>query len=275
MWMWMWMWRQFVIRNRFSPYNSMRCVLRYGRGIGYVNNTAYYRIFCFPKRTSEEIKSSKFACTKAIQNTNRSEILEWLKMWCLWDILWQLQNLNSLWGENCNKKLEMWGKTPGHQKWLKLLHFIKNKVNMLEVFNQLKSFFTFRRITSEGLVFKLHYRATMCIILGFCLMVAARQYVGDPIKCIHGKDLPNEVINTFCWVHSTFSVKSAFLKRVGIDISHPGIENSLAGEKPRKEYRYYQWVVFCLLLQVSGRLTHRKKAYASLACDDVCLNRCA
>jgi hypothetical protein len=87
-------------------------------------------------------------------------------------------------------------------------------------------------------------------------MVAARQYVGDPINCIHSKELPSDTIKAFCWIHSTFSIKSAFTKRVGIDISHLGIENSAAGQKPRKEYGYYQWVVFFLLLQVSGRFRH-------------------
>lgn len=122
---------------------------------------------------------------------------------------------------------------------------------MFNIFGGLKSFFKFRRISTCGLVFKLHYRVTVAILLMSCLIVAARQYVGDPISCIHGKDLPHDVINTFCWVHSTFSIRSAFLKRIGIDISHPGIENSLAGQKPTRVHRYYQWVVFCLLLQVS------------------------
>jgi hypothetical protein len=124
---------------------------------------------------------------------------------------------------------------------------------MLSIFEQLKSFFTYRRVSTEGLVFKMHYRATVCIVLAFCVIVASRQYVGDPIKCLHGKELPHDVINTFCWIHATFSVKSAFLKKVGVDISHPGIANSLEGQQPRQEYRYYQWVVFVLLLQVIGR----------------------
>lgn len=123
---------------------------------------------------------------------------------------------------------------------------------MLSLFENLKSFFTYRNISTEGLVFKMHYRATVCIILAFCLMVAAKEYVGDPINCIHDKTLHHDVINTFCWIHSTFSVKSAFLNKVGIDISYPGIANSLGGQQ-RREYRYYQWVVFFLLLQVSGR----------------------
>jgi len=124
---------------------------------------------------------------------------------------------------------------------------------MLSIFEQLKSFFTRRRVSTEGLVFKLHYRFTVCIILAFSVMVASRQHVGDPINCIHNKDLPHEVINTFCWIHSTFSVKPAFGQKVGIDISHPGIANSRGGQEPSREYRYYQWVVFVLLLQVSSR----------------------
>lgn len=130
---------------------------------------------------------------------------------------------------------------------------------MFGTLHELKTFFTFRRVSTEGLVFKMHYRATVCFILASSLMVAAKQYVGDPIYCMHSKEVPHDVINTYCWIHSTFSVKSAFLKKVGTDISHPGIENSLGGQKPRQEYRYYQWVFFFLLLQVSGRLRQCKK----------------
>jgi hypothetical protein len=129
---------------------------------------------------------------------------------------------------------------------------------MLTLVDKLKSFFAYRRISTEGLVFKMHYRATVYILLVFCFMVATKQYVGDPINCIHSKDLPHEVINVFCWIHSTFALKSAFLKKVGIDISHPGIANSQGGQLQRQEYRYYQWVVFFLLFQVSGRFRGRK-----------------
>lgn len=122
---------------------------------------------------------------------------------------------------------------------------------MFNIFDSLKPFFKFRRITTGGFVFALHYRATVGILLMSCVVVAARQYVGDPIDCIHGKDLPHNVVDAFCWLHSTFSIRSAFLKRVGADISHPGIDNSLGGHRPNKQHRYYQWVAFCLFMQVS------------------------
>lgn len=127
---------------------------------------------------------------------------------------------------------------------------------MFRLFDSLKSFFKFRRISTSGFVFRLHYQVTVAIILTSTLILAARQYVGEPINCIHSKDLHHDVINTFCWVHSTFSIESAFTKKVGSDISHPGVDNSLGGQKAKREHRYYQWVVFCLFLQVSVCFTH-------------------
>ncbi len=32
-----------------------------------------------------------------------------------------------------------------------------------------------------------------------------RQYIGDPIDCIV-EEIPNNVMDTYCWIHSTFSV---------------------------------------------------------------------
>jgi hypothetical protein len=122
---------------------------------------------------------------------------------------------------------------------------------MFRLFDNLKLFFRIRRTWTGGLVFRLHYQVTVCIILTSCAVLAARQYVGEPIHCIHSNDLPQNVINAFCWVHSTFSMESAFTKRVDVDISHPGVDNSQSGQGATREHRYYQWVAFCLVLQVS------------------------
>ncbi len=37
--------------------------------------------------------------------------------------------------------------------------------------------------------------------------VPFRQYIGDPIDCIV-EEIPNNVMDTYCWIHSTFSVPS-------------------------------------------------------------------
>ena len=58
-----------------------------------------------------------------------------------------------------------------------------------------------------------------------------------------------DVLNTYCWIHSTYTIPSAFWKRIGIDVAHPGIDKTIDPEE-RRYVRYYQWVCFCLFFQV-------------------------
>lgn len=45
------------------------------------------------------------------------------------------------------------------------------------------------------------------MLIAFSLIVTTRQYVGNPIDCVHTKDIPEDVLNTYCWIHSTVSFK--------------------------------------------------------------------
>ena len=87
-------------------------------------------------------------------------------------------------------------------------------------------------------------------VWGVKAFVWSRQYVGNPIDCVHTKDIPEDVLNTYCWIHSTYTIPSAFWKRIGIDVAHPGIDKTVDPEE-RRYVRYYQWVCFCLFFQVS------------------------
>jgi hypothetical protein len=78
--------------------------------------------------------------------------------------------------------------------------------------------------------------------------VSAKQYVGNPIDCIHSKDIPEDVLNTYCWIHSTYTIPSAFWKRIGFDVAHPGVDKTIDPEE-RRYHKYYQWVCFCLFFQ--------------------------
>ncbi|CAB4065961.1 inx [Lepeophtheirus salmonis] len=88
----------------------------------------------------------------------------------------------------------------------------------------------------------------MAFLLSFSLIVTTRQYVGNPIDCVHTKDIPEDVLNTYCWIHSTYTIPSAFWKRIGIDVAHPGIDKTIDPEE-RRYVKYYQWVCFCLFFQ--------------------------
>jgi hypothetical protein len=85
-------------------------------------------------------------------------------------------------------------------------------------------------------------------MFAFSLIVSAKQYVGNPIDCIHSKDIPEEVLNTYCWIHSTYTIPSAFWKRIGFDVAHPGVDKTIDPEE-RRYHKYYQWVCFCLFFQ--------------------------
>ncbi|XP_028981743.1 innexin shaking-B [Diachasma alloeum] len=122
---------------------------------------------------------------------------------------------------------------------------------MLDIFRGLKSLIKISHIHIDTPVFRLHYSLTVILLIAFSLIVTTRQYVGNPIDCIHSKDLPEDVLNTYCWIHSTYTIRSAYKKKEGSEVPFPGVANSkLYPESERKEYRYYQWVCFMLFLQV-------------------------
>lgn len=121
---------------------------------------------------------------------------------------------------------------------------------MLDIFRGLKTLIKVSHIHIDSHIFRLHYSVTVIMLMAFSLIVTTRQYVGNPIDCVHTKDIPEDVLNTYCWIHSTYAVKSAFDKKVGIDVPYPGVETS-KDEKDKKVYKYYQWVCFCLFFQVS------------------------
>lgn len=116
---------------------------------------------------------------------------------------------------------------------------------MLDIFRGLKNLIKISHVKTDSLVFRLHYSITVMMLMSFSLIVTTRQYVGNPIDCVHTKDLPEDVLNTYCWIHSTYTLKSLFRKRIGVEVPYPGIGNSGNSEhipNDRKFYRYYQWV---------------------------------
>ena len=120
---------------------------------------------------------------------------------------------------------------------------------MLHLFLGLKSLVKVSRYHTDGSVFRLHYRVTVMALLAFTFIVTTRQYIGSPIMCVHTRDIPKDVLNTYCWIHPTYTLSSAHWKRVGIDVPHPGVDKT-RDERDKKHVKYYQWVGFCLFFQV-------------------------
>ncbi len=60
------------------------------------------------------------------------------------------------------------------------------------------------------------------VLLNCCFFIPVnRQYIGDPIDCIV-EEIPNNVMDTYCWIHSTFSV--------------PNDPDGIEGKKNRKKH---------------------------------------
>lgn len=89
----------------------------------------------------------------------------------------------------------------------------------MDIFNRFKQTLKIRDIQRDNEVFQLHYRVTAILLLGCAALVASKQHFGDPIDCITRDDVPNKIMDTYCWIHSTFTLPSACNKTVGIEVS--------------------------------------------------------
>jgi hypothetical protein len=123
---------------------------------------------------------------------------------------------------------------------------------MLGLFKQVSGFLKLDSVWIDNSIFRLHYKATVLVFVTASLLVTSRQYFGDPIDCIMD-DISGAIIDTYCWIHSTFTIPGRYSGELGKDIPHPGI--SPLAEVPEgtevKYHKYYQWVCFFLFLEAA------------------------
>lgn len=102
----------------------------------------------------------------------------------------------------------------------------------------------------DNFVFKLHYRITVILLLFACVMVCAREYFGDHIKCMADKGVPEHVINTYCFFMATFTIVRHYNESLleAEILPHPGV-GPILDTDDTLHHTYYQWVPFALFLQ--------------------------
>lgn len=119
----------------------------------------------------------------------------------------------------------------------------------MDVLGSLKSFVVkVKSLTVDNGVFRLHYRFTVMILLGFSILVTSRQYIGDPIDCYSDSKVRADMIDQHCWISSTHTVPSACHQRTGSQVIAPCVDKYVDGD-PVTTHQYYQWVCFVLFLQ--------------------------
>ncbi|KAL2727328.1 innexin shaking-B isoform X4 [Vespula squamosa] len=135
---------------------------------------------------------------------------------------------------------------------------------MIDTVTELYYLLRVSRIRSDGLVFRLHALTTILMLL-FSVIISSKQTVGNPIECVHTRDIPVEAFNAYCWIHSTYIVSGAMLGVAGANVAYPGVASSFGILQTRyqhedyrhvndqtKRVKYYQWVAFVLIFQRVG-----------------------
>lgn len=120
---------------------------------------------------------------------------------------------------------------------------------MFDVFGSVKSLLKLDSVCIDNNVFRLHYKATVIILVAFSLLVTSRQYIGDPIDCIVDQSIGGDIMDTYCWIHSTYTVPTHYGEEIGSVVPHPGITGVTSKTEKVKYHKYYQWVCFVLFFQ--------------------------
>lgn len=126
---------------------------------------------------------------------------------------------------------------------------------MYDVFGSIRGLLKIDSVSIDNNIFRLHYKGTMFLLVAFSLLITQKQYFGDPIDCIVEGVSPT-IMDTYCWIHSTFTIPALTGAKVGDVVPHPGIANPhIHGTDEmheKRHHKYYQWVTLFLYLQVGA-----------------------
>lgn len=86
---------------------------------------------------------------------------------------------------------------------------------MFDVFGSVKSLMKLDSVCIDNNVFRLHYKGTVIILVAFSLLVTSRQYIGDPIDCIVDASIGGDIMDTYCWIHSTYTLPDKLDGKIG------------------------------------------------------------
>jgi len=66
---------------------------------------------------------------------------------------------------------------------------------------KISSFFN-THVQIDNVVFRIHYKLTISLLVAFSVIINSRQYFGDPIVCSGRNEISARVLDAFCWIHS-------------------------------------------------------------------------
>ncbi|ODN04030.1 Innexin inx2 [Orchesella cincta] len=111
-----------------------------------------------------------------------------------------------------------------------------------------------RTAKTDNLVFRLHYQVTCLIFLVASAILVTNQLFGVPIDCYTDNSDSMEsgfkqTIDNLCWVTSVFTVKEHLCRKIGIEVTYPGIGIFTPTHTPFDVHVTYRVLFFVLFLQ--------------------------
>lgn len=103
-------------------------------------------------------------------------------------------------------------------------------------------------IVIDNIVFRLHYKVTMPILVVLGIYLACLQSFKRPIDCTPIDNVPIEFLNNYCYLHATYGIEEYWANVIDERIDFPD-DSKLHSEKSTTNYTYYQWVPLVLILQ--------------------------
>jgi hypothetical protein len=125
---------------------------------------------------------------------------------------------------------------------------------MLALFTSLKSLTKIEAVKTDNVAFRLFYKGTVLVHIFLLILLGSKQYFGDPITCDSSgnKDVPRDVINTYCWISGTWTLKE-YTNFTGNNTISDAIHVGVGIQKWKRTYtkiyhNYYQWVPTVLFI---------------------------
>ena len=115
---------------------------------------------------------------------------------------------------------------------------------MFDVFGYVKRLLKLDSVRIENNLVRLHYKATVIILVDIYLLVSSRKYIGDPIGCIVD-EIPLPVMDTYCWIYSMFTIPNKLGCRAVMYVAHSVVSTHNENDEI-KYHKYYQCVWFVL-----------------------------
>nr|AAR82840.1 innexin-like protein 4 [Hyposoter didymator ichnovirus] len=109
---------------------------------------------------------------------------------------------------------------------------------MYDLIRPLRSLVKLQSVHIDNIVFYLHYKPTVTFLIGFSILVASRQYFGEPIDC-QFPGYPHGELDNYCYVQATFAREQTGTRR----------GSGHAEEENVRFFSYYSWVFIALFAQ--------------------------